>query len=157
MDKVEAYQFALANKAALHRERGERFEEIVIQALPKAVIDPTAFENMQYVLKQLGRKWEEWGCVPIDGDPEVMVDHISEILANNVVPLHAPYASRVPQDMLREAVVLNFPERDTADEEPDETAGYVGSLAVMDEWRRNGSDRPDPTPPGTPNVAALAA
>jgi 5'-deoxynucleotidase YfbR-like HD superfamily hydrolase len=82
MDKVEAYQFALNTKAALQRGRAEDFRDVAGIALPKAVIDPTAFRLMKNVLKNLGRKWHGWGCMPFDGNPDEIIDMLADEIAS---------------------------------------------------------------------------
>jgi hypothetical protein len=158
MDKVEAYQFALATKAELHRERGERFEEVVIQALPKAAIDATALDKMQAVLKQLGRKWNEWGCAPLDSNPDEIVDTIVERLLKDVATVFPlPYLGRVAAETVQpDAEIIAFPEPEetTPAKQPAEPGAPV---AIMEVWRRRKEDRPDPTPPGSPNITALVA
>jgi 5'-deoxynucleotidase YfbR-like HD superfamily hydrolase len=76
-DKVEAYQFSLNNKAVLHKQRQEHFPEVVEQALTRAAIDRTAYKDMIAVMKQLGRMWHKWDCMPFDGDPDEIVDRLA--------------------------------------------------------------------------------
>jgi hypothetical protein len=159
MDKVEAYQFALATKAELHRERGESFEELVVQALPKAAIDPTALEKMQEVLKQLGRKWNEWGCRPLEGDPDEIVDTVVEHMLKDVAPVFPlPYLGRVAAETVQpKAEVFAFPELPEHLFHTSVEQLSVAPVASMDAWRQRKGDGPDPTPPTNPSVAALAA
>lgn len=159
MDKVEAYQFSLATKGALHRERGERFEEVVIHALPKAVIDPTAFEKMQYVLKHLGRKWNEWGCAPLDSDPEEIVDTMADFLARETgelleLPVKQPLSSSVVQEAMAQVFTFPDPQPPTADE----PAGFINIKPVvvsLEDWRQG--DGPDHNPPASPSAGILTA
>ncbi len=159
MDKVEAYQFSLATKAELHRQRGERFEEVVVQALPKAAIDPTAFEKMQAVLKQLGRKWNEWDCSPVEGDTDEIVDGVAKYLTDEVGEVFPfPYNGRIPATELQDARIFEFP---PLEERPQpEEIGNVARMATvahMEDWRQRRGDGSDPNPPGSPATIALAA
>ena len=79
-DKVEHYQLQLNNKAALHRERKETFESVVMRALRGAAIDHTAFSEMKSVFKEIGPKWNGWNCERFEGDPIEMVDNLGQKL-----------------------------------------------------------------------------
>lgn len=147
MDKVEAYQFSLNNKAELHRERWEDFGELAQKALPKAVIDKTAFGLMQEVLIQLGRKWHDWGCMPFDGDPEEIVGAL---------------ASKVEADYLAEQTLLkqveaavyqytgdtSLPDKGVVQPAIDaDQAKQFGNVVLLADRKR---DDTMPEPPGTP-------
>jgi 5'-deoxynucleotidase YfbR-like HD superfamily hydrolase len=91
-DKVEAYQFSLNNKAVLHKERQEHFPEVVEQALIRASIDRTAYKDMVAVMKELGRKWHEWDCMPFDGDPDEIVDMLAQKVGEEYLKSQIAYA-----------------------------------------------------------------
>ncbi|MGI9027297.1 MAG: HD domain-containing protein [Candidatus Saccharimonadales bacterium] len=147
MDKVEAYQFSLNNKAKLHRQRWEDFGQLAEKALPKAVIDKTAFGLMQDVLIQLGRKWHDWGCMPFDGDPE-------EIVGSLASKVEADYLAEQTLSRQIEAVVYQY----TGDTSlPDEgvvqpkinadQANQFGNVVLLASRKK---DDTMPEPPGTP-------
>ena len=168
MDKVVAYQLSLATKAALHSERQEEFKDIVETALPKAVIDKTAFSKMKGVLKQLGRKWNdpEWGCKKFEGDPDEIVDRIANYVQDQgaevteLPSFERAVAKAALEGNVEEAELRQFPDREQLRERnPLKTkiAATIGEKVVEMHAKRRGDDRPDPTPPGAPAAISLAA
>lgn len=162
MDKVLAYQLSLATKAALHYMNEENFPDVVTRALPKAAIDPTAFEKMKGVLKEVGRNWIKWKCLRFDGDPNSIVDDIARQVIDRgaeVVPLREePVPTRL-QASAKVATLIHFPdivelhERRPAEPEA-EGIHKIGNLAILAEWRHN-NDLP-PTPPASPMALTVA-
>ncbi len=152
MDKVEAYQFALNSKATLHRLRKEDFADIVEVALPKAAIDHTAFGLMKEVLKQLGRKWEAWGCKPFEGDP----DEIVESLAAEIEVAPAPQTiESIHEELDIDKIDTPLgPEGIGQQPELDPQRARQVGVVLLSEYRAQ-RDRP-PLPP-TPAAAGLAA
>jgi 5'-deoxynucleotidase YfbR-like HD superfamily hydrolase len=147
MDKVEAYQFALNTKAALQKERWENFHDVVAKALPKAVIDPTAFKLMQEVLTHLGRKWHDWGCMPFDGDP-------AEIVSEQAVAAAILFEAKLTAYKGARAVVLGFTGEQVAPEgltQPvlDEQAARNIGVTLLSSRRAQRQPTP-PTPPTSP-------
>ena len=154
MDKVEAYQFALNTRATLQRDRAEDYKEMVAKALPKAVIDPTAFELMQDVLIHLGRKWHVWECMPFEGEAEEIVRTLAD-------QLMAEYTAVEEEDQAELAEVFAFPQVSSGPngvgEQPVidsiERAHQVG-VTLMSAFRRS-ADNPPPQPP-SPATAAIS-
>lgn len=151
MDKVEAYQFSLSTRARLHRDRWEDFPTVVRQALPKAVIDPTAFAMMQEALRHLGRKWEDWGCMPYVGDFDKIVEQFAEEALADYI-----YEQAVDR---QQDTVLNYTGTSLAPEgliQPEISAERAKQLGVtlLAERRLQSNE---PNPPGPPPAAALVA
>lgn len=74
MDKFEPVSFALRTRATTQRVRGDDFPSIVHSQLPKTAIDPTAFHLTVRGYRELGRRWEGWGCKPFEGTADEVVD-----------------------------------------------------------------------------------
>lgn len=135
MDKVEAYQFALNNKAALHLIRNENFEYLVKMGLPKTFIDHTAFNLMKDIFKEMGRKWPEWCNTPIDGDANEIVEREARRLEEE----HARLRKQVGERALAEAMAAKTGKNYKAD-----NVCFVGKWLVSDSV----------TPPPSAPVAA---
>jgi 5'-deoxynucleotidase YfbR-like HD superfamily hydrolase len=103
MDKFEPVSFALRTQATTQRLRGDDFPEQVESQLPKTIVDPTAFQLMVRGYRELGRRWEEWGCKPFEGTADEIVDRVvKEVVGNREDllehTLHIPEGAELPDD-----------------------------------------------------------
>lgn len=136
MDKVEAYQFALNNRAALHLMREEKFETLVQMGLPKTFIDETAFNLMKDIFKEMGRKWPEWCTTSIDGDPNEIVEQEARKLEEE----HARLRKQIGERALAEATAAKTGRN-----------LQIGNVCYVGKWLSRGET---PTSPPSEPVAA---
>jgi putative hydrolase of HD superfamily len=73
MDKFEPIEFDLENEGETYRYHKDKFPKLVAHQLPKTVADSHVFHLMTRGLVDVGQRWNDWGCVPFDGEPEEVV------------------------------------------------------------------------------------
>jgi 5'-deoxynucleotidase YfbR-like HD superfamily hydrolase len=76
IDCLEAVDFALRTKAKTQKNCGDDFHKWVDRKLRDTVRDHTVFDQTEYLVRQVARKWHIWDCLPFEGDPDTIVDII---------------------------------------------------------------------------------
>lgn len=135
IDAVEAGFQALNTHCALQRERKDDFRVMMNKQLRKASSDETTLYYMEWISREIGSHWEEWGCPSIDGDPQEIIDNIIAEIENEKTTT-AEVISFIPR-------LFNPSKPAKADPAP--IIDTVGNLRLIDDYRR-----PDQHPPTEP-------